>query len=82
MDQPFGNLEPAPGMVLASAPYSGRYSLWRIETVMLDNRLFLVCPFGKSSPVTGEYRPDKGEWLAPNIEATVAYLRLVGKEFV
>lgn len=92
MAGPFGDLEPAPGRVLASpsAATSGSVNLWIIVRVWDENRVTLVCPERdvdedgnprKNKGFSSYYEPHLGEWIGPDVTSVKTYLRLIGKEF-
>jgi hypothetical protein len=91
MAGPFGDLEPAPGRVLASpSTASSRVNLWFIVRLSEAGRVVLACPMRDTGedgvPIANRgfssiYEPDKGEWIGPDLTSVKTYLRLIGKEF-
>jgi hypothetical protein len=73
-------LEPGMGLLVKAMNEHNVYNIWEITKVHGDTRVTLRCPFGKTSPISGDVEPD--EEVFPNVVVAISVARLRGATVV
>ncbi len=77
---PFAGTPLKAGCALVAIDWDGNANVWVVDSADKDGMVTCHCPFNKTRFDSFAFNPSAKEWIGPDVQSVLAYLKLMGIE--